>query len=59
MQASEGDYVTGPANTVGTGAYVVDIDGTTLNLSVKNAGTFTAQLYPSVHRTMLLSRANI
>ena len=39
----KGDYVTGPVNTVGTGAYVVDIDGTTLNLSVKNAGTFAAQ----------------
>lgn len=39
----KGDYVTGPINTVGTGAYVVDIDGTILNLSVKNAGTFTAQ----------------
>ncbi len=37
----KGDYVTG--GDVGTGAYVVDIDGTTLNLSVKNTGTFTAQ----------------
>ena len=37
----KGDYVTG--GSVGTGAYVVDIDGTTLNLSVKNTGNFTAQ----------------
>lgn len=37
----KGDYVTG--GDTGTGAYVVDIDGTTLNLSVKNTGTFTAQ----------------
>lgn len=37
----KGDYVTG--GDVGTGAYVVDIDGTTLNLSVKNTGTFTNQ----------------
>jgi len=37
----KGDYVTG--GSVGTGAYVVDIDGTTLNLSVKNTGGFTAQ----------------
>lgn len=37
----KGDYVTG--GDVGTGAYVVDIDGTTLNLSVKNTGTFSAQ----------------
>lgn len=36
----KGDYVTG--GDVGTGAYVVDIDGVTLNLSVKNTGTFTA-----------------
>jgi hypothetical protein len=37
----KGDYVTG--GSVGTGAYVVDIDGTTLNLSVKNTGNFAAQ----------------
>lgn len=37
----KGDYVTG--GSVGTGAYVVDIDGTTLNLSVKNTGTFAGQ----------------
>lgn len=37
----KGDYVTG--GDTGTGAYVVDIDGTTLNLSVKNTGTFSAQ----------------
>lgn len=37
----KGDYVTG--GDVGTGAYVVDIDGVTLNLSVKNTGTFAAQ----------------
>jgi hypothetical protein len=37
----KGDYVTG--GSVGTGAYVVDIDGLTLLLSVKNTGTFTNQ----------------
>lgn len=37
----KGDYVTG--GSVGTGAYVVDIDGLTLLLSVKNTGTFTTQ----------------
>ena len=37
----KGDYVTG--GDVGTGAYVVDIDGLTLLLSVKNTGTFTGQ----------------
>lgn len=37
----KGDYVTG--GSVGTGAYVVDIDGLTLNLSVKNTGTFSNQ----------------
>lgn len=37
----KGDYVTG--GSVGTGAYVVDIDGLTLLLSVKNVGTFTNQ----------------
>jgi len=37
----KGDYVTG--GSVGDGAYVVDIDGLTLLLSVKNTGTFTNQ----------------
>ena len=37
----KGDYVTG--GDVGTGAYVVDIDGLTLLLSVKNTGTFSNQ----------------
>ena len=37
----KGDYVTG--GSVGTGAYVVDIDGLTLLLSVKNTGTFSNQ----------------
>ncbi len=37
----KGDYVTG--GSVGTGAYVVDIDGNNLLLSVKNQGTFTNQ----------------
>lgn len=37
----KGDYVTG--GSVGTGAYVVDIDGLTLLLSVKNVGTFSNQ----------------
>jgi hypothetical protein len=37
----KGDYVTG--GSVGTGAYVVDIDGLELNLSVKNTGTFSNQ----------------
>ena len=37
----KGDYVTG--GDVGTGAYVVDIDGLTLLLSVKNSGTFSNQ----------------
>ena len=37
----KGDYVTG--GSVGTGAYVVDIDGLNLLLSVKNVGTFTNQ----------------
>jgi len=37
----KGDYVTG--GSIGTGAYVVDIDGLTLLLSVKNVGTFTNQ----------------
>jgi len=37
----KGDYVTG--GSVGDGAYVVDIDGLTLLLSVKNTGTFANQ----------------
>jgi len=37
----KGDYVTG--GSVGTGAYVVDIDNLNLELSVKNTGTFTTQ----------------
>lgn len=37
----KGDYVTG--GSVGTGAYVVDIDGNNLQLSVKNIGSFTNQ----------------
>ena len=37
----KGDYVTG--GSVGTGAYVVDIDGNDLLVSVKNQGTFATQ----------------
>jgi len=37
----KGDYVTG--GSVGTGAYVVDIDNLSLQVSVKNTGTFTTQ----------------
>ena len=40
-EIKKGDYVTG--GSVGTGAYVVDIDGNNLLLSVKNQGTFTNQ----------------
>ena len=40
-EIKKGDYVTG--GSVGTGAYVVDIDGNDLLLSVKNQGTFTNQ----------------
>ena len=44
----KGDYVTAstsPASSaaIGAGAYVVDIDGTTLLLNVKNTGGFTTQ----------------
>jgi len=40
-EIKKGDYVTG--GSVGTGAYVVDIDGNDLLLSVKNQGTFATQ----------------
>lgn len=40
-EIKKGDYVTG--GSVGTGAYVVDIDGNNLLLSVKNQGTFATQ----------------